>query len=88
MGPIGGAGLWPVIVLGILSSFAGQTLQIVAQRYTNPTPAGLILMTEAFFGSLFSVMLGFEPFTMNLLIGGGLITAAELVMQLKKEPRI
>ncbi|WP_252898549.1 EamA family transporter [Secundilactobacillus odoratitofui] len=47
------AGLWPVIVLGILSSFGAQTLQIVGQRYTDPVPAGVILMTESMFGSIF-----------------------------------
>lgn len=76
------AGLWPVIVLGILSSFGAQTLQIVGQRYTDPIPAGVILMTESMFGSIFSVVLGFEPFTSNLLIGGSLIVVALLIMQL------
>ncbi|KRK98763.1 transport protein [Secundilactobacillus odoratitofui DSM 19909 = JCM 15043] len=76
------AGLWPVIVLGILSSFGAQTLQIVGQRYTDPVPAGVILMTESMFGSIFSVVLGFEPFTSNLLIGGSLIIVALLIMQL------
>lgn len=76
------AGLWPVIVLGILSSFGAQTLQIVGQRFTDPTPAGLILMTESMFGSIFSVLLGFEPFTVHLLLGGVLIIIAILIMQL------
>ncbi|WP_461225605.1 DMT family transporter [Lacticaseibacillus suihuaensis] len=75
------AGLWPVLVLGLLSSFGAQTLQVVGQRHTDPTPAGLILMTESLFGSLFSVALGFEPFTLNLLIGGALILLALVVMQ-------
>lgn len=76
------AGLWPVIVLGIVSSFGAQTLQIVGQRFTDPTPAGLILMTESMFGSIFSVVLGFEPFTVHLLLGGVLIIIAILIMQL------
>lgn len=74
-------GLWPVIILGIVSSFGAQTLQLVGQRHTDPTPAGLILMTESMFGSIFSVALGFEPFTWDLLIGGTLIVLALLVMQ-------
>lgn len=76
------AGLWPVIVLGIVSSFGAQSLQIIGQRFTDPTPAGLILMTESMFGSLFSVALGFEPFTVHLLLGGVLIIIAILIMQL------
>lgn len=75
------AGIVPVIILGILSSFGAQTLQVVGQHYTDPTPAGIILMTESMFGSIFSVMFGFQPFTMNLLIGGVLIIIALLIMQ-------
>ncbi|WP_407894520.1 DMT family transporter [Lacticaseibacillus sp. N501-2] len=74
-------GLVPVIILGIVSSFGAQTLQLVGQRYTDPTPAGLLLMTESMFGSIFSVALGFEPLTWNLVIGGGLIVVALVVMQ-------
>lgn len=76
------AGLIPVVYLGVVSSFGAQSLQLIGQKFTNPTPAGLILMTESVFGSLFSVMFGFEPFTANLLIGGLLILIAILIMQL------
>ena len=34
------AGIVPVVILGILSSFGAQTLQLVGQRYTDPTPVG------------------------------------------------
>lgn len=76
------AGILPVVILGIFSSFGAQTLQVVGQRFTDATPAGIILMTESMFGSIFSVVFGFEPFTANLLIGGVLIMVALLVMQL------
>lgn len=75
------AGLVSVIILGIASSFGAQTLQVLGQRFTDPTPAGLILMLESVFGSVFSVAFGFEPFTYNLLIGGALIIVALLIMQ-------
>jgi len=39
-------------------------------------------MTESMFGSIFSVVFGFEPFTENLFIGGVLIIIALLIMQL------
>lgn len=75
------AGLVPVVILGIVSSFGAQTLQLVGQRYTDPTPAGLLLMTESMFGSVFSVALGFEPMTWDLVIGGALIVLALVIMQ-------
>ncbi|WP_225353675.1 hypothetical protein [Lacticaseibacillus sharpeae] len=39
------------------------------------------MMTESVFGSVFSVMFGFEPFTMDLLFGGLLILIAIIIMQ-------
>jgi EamA-like transporter family. len=74
--------IWPVIILGIVASFGGQTLQVLGQKFTDATSSGLILMTESLFGSLFSVYLGFEPLTNNLLIGGTLITVSIILMQL------
>ncbi|WP_252902863.1 DMT family transporter [Paucilactobacillus hokkaidonensis] len=76
------AAIGPIIILGIFASFGAQTMQIVGQKFTDATPAGLILMTESMFGSFFSVLFGFEPFTSNLLIGGILIVVAILMMQL------
>jgi drug/metabolite transporter (DMT)-like permease len=76
------AAIAPVLILGVLSSFGAQSLQLIGQKFTDPTPAGLIMMTESVFGSLFSVLFGFEPFTMNLLFGGLLILIAILIMQL------
>lgn len=76
------AGLLPVIILGVLSSFGAQSLQLIGQKFTDPTPAGLIMMTESVFGSIFSVMFGFEKFTANLLIGGLIILVAIVLMQI------
>lgn len=76
------AAIGPIIILGIFASFGAQTMQIVGQKFTDPTPAGLILMTESMFGGLFSVLFGFEPFTQHLLIGGIMIVVAILIMQL------
>lgn len=75
------AALLPVIILGILSSFGAQSLQLIGQKFTDPTPAGLIMMTESVFGSIFSVAFGFEAFTTNLLLGGVLILMAIVLMQ-------
>lgn len=75
------AALLPVITLGVLSSFGAQSLQLIGQKFTNPTPAGLIMMTESVFGSFFSVIFGFEAFTANLLLGGALILVAIIIMQ-------
>jgi drug/metabolite transporter (DMT)-like permease len=72
----------PLVYMGVLCSFTAQTLQVVAQRHTSATVAGIIMMLEGIFGSLFSVAFGFEPFTVNLAVGGLIITAALVIMEL------
>lgn len=76
-------GWLPIVFLGIFSSFIGQSLQLLGQRYTDESTAGLILMNEALFGSLLSVLFGFEPFSLHLLIGGIMIMLAILLTQLQ-----
>lgn len=63
----------PILYLAVGSNFIAQTLQIIGQRYVPATTASLIFMLEGVFGAIFSIMWGFEKFTINLLVGGGLI---------------
>lgn len=65
--------IWPLLYLGVVCSFVAQTIQVAAQRHTSATSAGLIMMLEGFFGSVISVLIGFEPLSAQLLIGGALI---------------
>lgn len=71
----------PVLYLGVCSSFVAQSLQVAAQKYVNPSTASLVLMFESVFGSIFSIMFGFEKFTLNLLIGGSLIVVSLVVSE-------
>jgi len=72
----------PIIMLGVTASFIAQTLQIFCQQTAEPTTAGLLLMTESLFASTLSVLLGVEPLTKNLIIGGSLIFLSLLIMQI------
>lgn len=73
----------PVLYLAVCSNFIAQSMQIVAQRYLSASTACLILMLEGVFGSVFSVLFGYEPFTMNLLIGGGLIVCSLVLSEIQ-----
>lgn len=77
-----GAAILPLLYVAVICSFLGQTIQVAAQKHTSATSAGLIMMLEGVFGSLFSVAAGFEPFTVSLLTGGALITLSLLTMEL------
>jgi drug/metabolite transporter (DMT)-like permease len=44
-------------------------------KHTNPTRASFLMGTEPLFGAVFAIYLLSEPFSFQLLVGGGLITA-------------
>lgn len=75
-------GLLPVLYLGILSTCLCYFLQTSAQKHTTASKVGVILSLEGIFGGLFSVLLGLEPLTMNLVAGGTLIAGAAILMNI------
>ncbi|HVJ49822.1 DMT family transporter [Desulfitobacterium sp.] len=75
----------PLLYMGIVCSFAAQTIQVIAQRHTSATTAGLIMMLEGLFGSLFSVVFGFESFTFSMAVGGSIIMIALVFMEVNFE---
>lgn len=75
----------PLLYLGVMCSFVAQTLQVIAQKHTSATTAGLIMMLEGLFGSLFSVAFGFEPFTFSMAVGGTIIMIALVLMEVNFE---
>ena len=77
-----GRALPPLLTVALLVTLMTQLLQIYAQRLTSATTAGMIMMTESLFSSLFSVLLGFDRLTWSLLIGGGLLVVANLISQI------
>lgn len=72
----------PILYTGILSSGVGYTLQVVAQRRTDPTVASLILCMESVFSALFGFLLLGQGLTPRELAGCGLMLAAILLAQL------
>ncbi|PED82722.1 EamA family transporter [Bacillus pseudomycoides] len=71
----------PLLYMGIICSFVSQTVQVLAQKHTSATSAGLIMMLEGVFGSIFSVAFGFEIFTVKLVVGGMLIMLSIILME-------
>lgn len=74
--------LVPLLYMGVICSFVGQTLQVLAQKHTSATSAGLIMTLESVFGSIFSITFGFEPLTGKLVVGGTLIMLSIILMEL------
>ncbi len=69
-------GLPSVVYLGLFSTCLCFFLQTSAQQRTSAGKAGIIMSMESLFGTLFSVVLGIEPLTLKIVIGGLIIFTA------------
>ncbi|MDR0426759.1 MAG: DMT family transporter [Clostridiales bacterium] len=81
------------LFLGLACSFLTTVFQIYAQRFTSETATGMLLALQSVFASAISIAAGLETFTLPLLFGGLLITAAVMFLVIdftsfKKKPKI
>jgi len=76
--------IWGAILYAVLFCTIGAFVtQTIAQRYTPPTHAVLILSTEAVFAGLFSYLFWQEIFTAQKLVGAALILIGILITELR-----
>lgn len=83
-------GVCSVLYLGV-TSCACFFMQTFAQKHIPAAQAAVFLSMEGLFGSLFSVIVGFEPLTVNLVLGGCVIFSAVLLTELsvgRRKPRL
>lgn len=80
MGNIGGA-LPYLLFAGVLSSGIAYTFQIIAQKYTNPVVASLIMSLESVFAALTGWLFLHEVLSTNETIGCILIFIAIIISQ-------
>lgn len=69
--------------LGFFSTFIAFLIQNVAQKYSQPTHAAIILCLESVFGSVFAVLLLHDVFTIKMIIGCVLIFFAIILSETK-----
>ena len=72
----------PILYCGLISGGVGYTLQIVAQRYTDPAIASLLLSLEAVFALLGGTLLLGERMSGRELLGCLILFAAIVLVQL------
>lgn len=75
------AAFLPTLYLAVFSGCICYYLQTTAQQFASPTKSGLFLSLEGFFGSVFSVMLGIDTLSSNLIIGGAIILASVILAE-------
>ena len=71
----------PILYAGVLSSGAAYTLQIVGQRYTDPTTATLIMSLESVFAALAGWIILHETLSSKELLGCALVFTAVILAQ-------
>ena len=75
----------PIIYCGAVSGGIGYTLQIVAQKYTDPTVASLLMSLESVFAVLAGAFLLGEQMSLRELIGCAVMFAAIILVQIPLE---
>ena len=76
---------FPIFYTGVLSVGVAYTLQVVAQKNTDPTSASLILSLESVFSVLAGAAILSERMSIRELFGCLLMFAAIIVSQLPQK---
>jgi len=75
-----------VLYLLLFSSCLAYFIQTHAQCRTSAAKTAILLSQEALFGSVLSVALGFDPYSVRLLIGGIVIFGSILLVEWPARP--
>lgn len=82
-----GIGIPSVLFLGLFSTCICFFLQTSAQKRTTPGKTAIILSMESLFGTVFSVILGIDPLTAKIVIGGVVILTAVILTEVDFGPK-
>ena len=77
----------PIIYCGVMSGAIGYTLQIVAQKYTDPTIASLLMSMESVFAVLAGAVLLNERMTAREIVGCVVMFVAIVLVQIPLKTR-
>ena len=75
----------PILYCGLMSGGVGFTLQIVAQRYTDPTVASLLMSLESVFAVIAGTFILHEQMSARELLGCVIMFAAIIMVQLPQK---
>ena len=73
--------LWPVLYVGVFSSGVAYTLQILAQKDSDPAVVSLLLSMEAVFATLSGAIILHDRMTLREYLGCALMLAAVILAQ-------
>lgn len=81
---------WSILYCGVMSSGVAYTLQVVAQKRSDPTDAAIVLSTEAVFSAIGGVLFGVDDISLLGYVGCALMFAGIVLSQLdnRNEPKL
>ena len=82
-----GIAIWPLLYLGIFSSGIAYTLQIVAQKGSNPTVISILLSLESVFAVIGGALVLHDQMSGREYLGCVLMMAAVVLAQLPEKSR-
>lgn len=74
-----------LLYLGVIASAVTFLIQNVAQKYTSPTHAGILMSMESVFGTILGIIFLNEVFSMQMLVGAVIIFTALILAETKFE---
>lgn len=73
-----------ILFTGILATALAYFLQTWGQKHADATHSAIVLAAEPVFAAMFAVAFIFEPVTMQLIIGGILVTVGMVLSSLRR----
>jgi drug/metabolite transporter (DMT)-like permease len=77
----------PIAYAGVISCGVAYTLQIVGQKYAEPTVASIVMSLESVFGAIAGALILFEYLSLPELAGCALMFAATVISQLPEKKK-
>lgn len=74
--------IWRLAVVAVCGTAFAYLSQGYAQKHLSPTETSLILACESPIGAIISIIAGIELFVWNTAVGGALVIAAVVIMEL------
>ena len=86
--PAGAADWGSVAYMGLVAGAGAMLAQTWAQAHLPPTRSAIIMSMEPVFAAFFAVLLGGEAVTARMVLGGSMVLAAMLVVELAPRRKI
>jgi drug/metabolite transporter (DMT)-like permease len=76
-----------IVYMALVAGALAMLAQTWAQSHLSPTRTALVMSMEPVFAAFFAVLLGGESLTSRMLLGGAMVLAAMLVVELRSQPK-